>query len=34
VVRDLLIDAGFGEVVTERDLAGHDRVTHGSRNAQ
>lgn len=33
-VRDLLTDAGFVDVATEKDLAGHDRVTHGRRNAQ
>lgn len=33
-VRRLLQDAGFAEVTTDRDLAGHDRVTHGRRNAQ
>jgi release factor glutamine methyltransferase len=30
-VRGLLVDAGFGDVATWRDLAGHERVTEGAR---
>jgi len=30
-VRELLVAAGFGEVATWRDLAGHERVTEGTR---
>jgi release factor glutamine methyltransferase len=32
-VRALLDQAGYGEVVTHRDLAGHDRVTTGARRS-
>jgi len=32
-VRQLLVSAGFGEVATRRDLAGHERVTGGRRSA-
>lgn len=33
-VRRLFARAGFVDISTERDLAGHDRVTHGRWNAQ
>lgn len=33
-VAELLTRAGFVDVTTEKDLAGHDRVTHGRRDAQ
>lgn len=31
-VRDLMRESGFNQITTQRDLAGHERVTHGAYN--